>query len=1103
MKNVYSGRTKLIALLLIALVCFCPKLVPLAKAGTVVSLETGWQQEIRIKGQVVDEKTFEPLPGVNIRIDGTTEGTITDLDGKFELKVPSTESVLNFSFIGYEPQKITVGNQTQMTISLKQEVKKLDEVIVIGYGTAKRSDYSGASVTVSSEQLRNSASANIDQALQGKAAGVSTTITSGQPGSAVSMRIRGVGTLQANAEPLYIIDGVEIRNNAQSGHAVGLGDKLGNGSNQTFSGLSSINPADILSIEVLKDASATAIYGSKGAFGVVMITTKRGKTGDARFTYDFSYGIQKQIKRIDMMNLREYAEYSNGIAAETNGRDPRVELQDPSILGDGENWQGAVFRTAPMQSHQISASGGTDKVRYFVSGSYFGQDGTVIGSDFKRYTGRVNLDADLKKWLKLGANFSAARSEEHIGLNNSSDGIISVALRTTPDVPIYNTDGSWSGDEREGSAGSVNPIAKALDEENRLVRANLNGNFFTEITFMKGLVLHSEIGLDIGNSNAYTFVPTYQYGTVKNTSNSVSRQYNQNTYYQVKNYLTYSKEIRKHSITLMAGQEASEWKYENLRGASSGLSSNDIQEPGLGQTSTMTIGSGHGSGAMASFYGRGTYNYDAKYYMTYTFRRDGSSNFGPENRFAPFHSVAVSWRINNENFFKPLEPIVNNLKIRAGWGQTGNANIGGYQWGASITKMPTGLGQGFRQSNIANPFIQWETQEQLNLGFDLGLYKDRVSLVIDLYKKTAKDMLMRAQLPSYLGTSGNESARLNPPMGNFGEMENKGVEITLNAKPLVGDFSWDINAQITVNRNKLISLTGSPTAHIEGYGQWTDLVSLTRLGEPLYNFYGYKVVGVYKDKADIESSPKPKAYPSDGNYNRTRTVWVGDLKYADLSGPDGKPDGVIDDYDRTDIGSPMPKFTYGLTNTFRYKNIELNIFLTGAYGNKIMNYVGRSISGMETMWSNQTQSAVDRARAEAIDANKVYPILDKSGNQIWNWFDDIDNVRLKNPGTSIPRAISGDPNNNMRISDRYIEDGSYLRVKNITLSYIVPASLTNKYGISNLKLFANLQNVWTFTKYEGFDPEVGASQTSDFVSGLDNGRYPSPRIYTFGVNVSF
>ena len=556
-----------------------------------------------------------------------------------------------------------------------------------------------------------------------------------------------------------------------------------------------------------------------------------------------------------------------------------------------------------------------------------------------------------------------------------------------------------------------------------------------------------------------------------------------------------------HNYTAMLGQELweSSWEYQSI--SSTGLPSNDIHNPSLG--SDPKISAGFGSAAMASFFGRATYNYGDKYMGTYTYRYDGSSNFGPKNRWAGFHSAAASWRFSNEKFFQSLLPVINNGKIRVGWGQTGNSNIGGYMWGAAISRMPSGLGLGYRQSNLANPYIKWETQEQWNLGVDLNFLNDRIALVVDLYDKTSSDMLMPLQLPSYMGTRGNGSSALASPRGNYGTINNKGLEFTINSRNLKGIFEWDTEFQMSFNKNKLVALDGTDAVQIEGYGQWSDVVTLSKIGEPLYSFYGYAADGVYKDLDDLQSSPQAEKYPANGVFNRWNTTWVGDLKFKDVSGPDGNPDGKIDTYDRVNIGSPMPKFTYGFNNTFRYKNMDLTIFINGTYGNKIFNYMAMELSGMTSIWNNQLRVVTDRAHMEPIDPNKVYPITDSGNNTIWNWFDDITNVRVTNPDTKVPRAMYNDPNDNNRISDRYIEDGSYLRVKNITFGYNLPKNVIKKMSLENIRVYANIQNLLTFSKYSGYDPEVGASTASSYVYGLDNGRYPSPQIYSFGINLSF
>lgn len=544
----------------------------------------------------------------------------------------------------------------------------------------------------------------------------------------------------------------------------------------------------------------------------------------------------------------------------------------------------------------------------------------------------------------------------------------------------------------------------------------------------------------------------------------------------------------------MVGQECWESRWNYLSGSNTDLPSDEVHNVALA-TGTPSISSGFGSSAMASFFTRETYNYGDRYLGTYTYRYDGSSNFGPKNRWAGFHSVALAWRFSNEKFFEPVKKVIDNGKLRLGWGQTGNSSIGSYAWGAAITRMPSALGMGFRPSNIPNTSIRWESQEQYNVGLDLGFFNGRLNLTVDAYYKRSDYMLMSMQLPSYMGTQGNGSSKLQAPKGNYGSIENKGLEITLDAHPVqLKNFSWDSNFQISFNKNKLLSLSDTENATLVGYGQWGDVVCVSEIGKPLYNFYGYKVEGVYKDLDDIQNSAKPAKYPSDGVFSRGNTVWVGDIKYKDVD-----ENGIIDERDRTDLGSPLPKFTFGWTNTFRYKNLDLSIFLNGSYGNKVMNYNSLTLTHMNSTWTNQLQSVVSkRARLEPIDPTVVYADGSK-------WFDHIDNVRVKNPGTKIPHTSINDPNDNDRISDRYVEDGSFLRIKNITLGYTFPKALLNKAKIENLRVYVNIQNLYTFTKYTGYDPEVGAStqDSTGLTYGLDNGRYPSPAMYSFGLNITF
>ena len=1049
------------------------------------------QAKRQIKGKVVDA-AGETVIGANVLEKGTTNGVITDIDGNFVLNV-SSGATLEISYIGYVTQTIKVTNQTSLHIVLKEDSETLDEVVVVGYGTMKKSDLSGASVSVGEDAIKGSVITNLDQSLQGRAAGVSAVSTSGAPGSSSSIRVRGQATINSNAEPLYVIDGVIVQGGGASGADFGLGDVLGNGSVSTISPLSTINPADIVSMEILKDASATAIYGAQGANGVILITTKRGKAGEAKFTYDGMLAVQRQTKRLDMMNLREFANYYNEFV-QVGELDVNGYYADPSILGKGTNWQDAVFQTALQHQHQVSAEGGTEKIKYYVSASYMDQDGTLIGSNFNRYSFRVNLDSQLKSWLKLGLSATYSSTDEDLKLADGEQGIINYSLKTVPDIPIYDIDGNYATIVREGYT-NPNPIAMAMMDQVLLNRQKLTGNIFFEVTPIKNLVWHAELGYDISASRGERYKPMVDFGSWTRDSNYSSIQKNSSTFWQLKNYVTYSGMIDKHNFTAMLGQECWASNYDNISVTNTSLPSDAVHNPALG-TATPVIGSGFGSSAMASFFTRLTYNYDNRYYGTYTYRYDGSSNFGPDNRWAGFHALAGSWRFSNEEFFKPLSGVISNGKLRLGWGQTGNANIGGYLWGTSIVKMSSSLGTGYRPKNIPNTSIKWESQEQWNVGLDLGFIQDRINVVVDWYKKVSNDMLMALQLPSYMGTQGNTSSRLDPPYGNYGSIENAGVEISLNTHPLIGKFQWDSDFQISFNKNKLKALSGTANAQIVGYGQWNDVVSVSNVGESLYNFYGYVCDGVYQDYEDLQKSPKPEQYPSNGVFNRKNTVWVGDIKYKDISGPDGKPDGVINEYDKTNLGSPMPKFTFGWTNTFRYKDFDLSIFINGSYGNKVMNYLGMQLTHMNSAWENQLNSVTGRARLEPIDPDKVYP----SGQY---WYDDVTNVRVSNPEAAIPRASIQDPNDNDRISDRYVEDGSYIRLKNITLGYTFPSKLIKKFGINNLRLYANIQNLLTITGYDGYDPEIGASTQSTNVYGLDYGRYPSPTVYSFGLNISF
>ena len=1057
-------------------------------------------QSVNVHGTVTDASTGEEVIGATVKVRGVAGGTITDAMGEYKISAKVGQT-LEISYIGYVTAEVkVVANQTTYNVSLKEDSESLEEVVVVGYGTMRKSDISGASVSLGEEAMKGSVITNLDQVFAGRAAGVTSMATSGAPGSSMSIRVRGQATINAGAEPLYVVDGVIMQTGGHSASDFGV-QGLGNGSVSTISPLSTINPADIVSMEILKDASATAIYGAQGANGVVLITTKRGKAGEAKFTYDGQIAWNHQGKRLDLMNLREFADYYNDFVKTGYPQDDAWH-SDVSLLGKGTNWQDAIFQTAFQHSHQIAAQGGTEKVQYYVSGNYMNQEGTIIGSNFRRFSMKVNLDAQLKPWLKLGLSATYANTKDDLKLADGTEGIIYYSLMSLPEIPIYNIDGTYASVVRE-NYNMKNPIAVAMANDNVLKRQKLSGNFFAEITPIKNLVWHAELGYDINYNNSDYYQPILQLPTTAQGNYSYWSK-NNSSFWMLKNYITYNGQIGKHGFTIMGGQECWESSWNNMAIWGRDLTSDAYHNPYLGTKTSKDFSDAYDSSSMASFFTRLTYNFDNRYNATYTYRYDGSSNFGPNKRWAGFHSFAASWRFSNEAFMKNLTWLSNG-KLRIGWGQTGNSSIGGFKWGAATHNVTAWLGSvhtGLRPRNIPNEDIHWEKQEQTNIGLDLGFFNNRINLTIDWYNKESKDMLMELQTPTYMGTQGNWNSKIDAPWGNFGHIRNRGFEVTLKVRPIqTKDFSWESELQASWNKNKLVALDGTAQAAIWGYGQWGDIISKSVVGGSLFNFYGYVTDGIYKDYEDLKNSPKPTwSTPTDGKYVRSQTVYVGDIKYKDINN-----DGVIDENDRTDLGSPFPDMTFGWSNTFTYKDFDLSIFVNGTVGNKVLNYNSIALTQMRSAWSNQLTNVNNRARLEAIDPTIDYSggVTTVGGLVVYNWYDDVANVRVSNPETSMPRAIIGDPNDNDIMSDRYIEDGSYLRLKNISLGYTFPKKWISKLNLENLRIYANIQNLWTITKYEGYDPEVGASTQNVNVFGCDNGRYPSPTTYSFGINVGF
>lgn len=995
--------------------------------------------ELSIKGIIIDGESNEALIGVNILESNSNNGTITDYDGSFELQVQANAS-LEVSYIGYKSILILADPLAPMEIALLKNSSLLDEVIVVGYGTQKKSDLTGAVTRISMDEIQQLPATGLEQAMQGRSAGVYITQNSGAPGGAMSVRIRGTGST-ISAEPLYVIDGIPVINDNAGTSSTFEED----GGGQYSSALTTINPNDIESIEILKDASATAIYGSRGANGVVIITTRQGKEGKSNLNYDSYVGIQQLAKQIDVMNLKEYASYINDV-----GLGQLEEFEQIDLLGEGTNWQDEIFRTALMHNHQISISDGTEKTRFSVTAGLHQKDGIVQGSDFTRYSAKLNINHTYNKRLNVGANILAARTLEQITFNDNSKGVIYTALLTPPIVPAKLLDGTY-GEAPEGENIVLtfdNPLANALEVNDLNTKNRILASAYGELTLTDWLKYKIEFSTDILYTNHNTFWPSYQRGNLSRRS-KVRRNNNNSLFWINKHLLTFNKTFNKdHNVTFLAGFEAQTGKYEWLYAARGNLPTNDLSELVLGDAGTQEVFGGAGHWALVSYFGRLNYGYSDRYLLTSTLRTDGSSRFGANNRYGYFPSLAVAWRISNESFLKTNKHL-NNLKLRLGYGAVGNQEIGLYSFASNLRAVNVVVGDqlvtGFAPDNISNPDVKWESSVQTNLGLDIGFFNNRLEIIFDAYNKISKDMLLPAILPATAGS-------LNAPFINIGEMNNKGFELSLNTQNITKPFSWKTAANFSINRNTVVDL-GS-TGSLSGILQRVP-ITRTEEGQAIGQYYGHVTDGIFGSLAEIEESPFQEV--------GTRP---GDIKFKDLNN-----DGVVDDLDRTFIGSPHPDFTANLINDFSYKSFDLSIFFRSVVGNEVYNLLGRDLAGTGA-WINQSVDVIDRWTPE-------------------------------NPDGQTPRANGNDPNVNRRVSDRFVEDGTYLRLQNVTLGYNFPKRIMHSLQIQSLRLYASGQNLFTLTNYSGYDPEIGSFNQNPLISGIDNGRFPIARSVTFGLNVNF
>lgn len=1029
-------------------------------------LTAGMNAQISVSGKVSDADG--PIPGANVILKGTTNGVSTDFDGNYTISNIPSDGILVFSYLGYSSQDIAVNGSSSINVLLEASATSLEEVVVVGYGTMKRSDLTGSISSIKGDALEDQPFVGIDQALQGKISGITVTQNSGAPGGGVSIRVRGITSLTGSNEPLYVVDGVPI-DGGDNNDSFDF-SSLGGGNGQTkVSALSNINPSDVESIEVLKDASATAIYGSRGSNGVVLITTKKGKAGKSTISYSAYTGMQSVTKYLDAMNLKEYARYYSDVYTEL-GQSVPFEFQNPGLLDEGTNWQKEIFRSAPITNHQLSFSGGNEKTKFYTSLNYFDQEGIVINSDFSRVSMRLNLDHKISDNFRVGNNLTFSKSNEHITFNDDEAGVISTALRQSPNVPVRYSDGSWGGPtETDGISGGVNPVAISEIRNNTLDRFKINGNFFGELKFANDFTFRSELGYDYSVSKIAVFEPTYEIGTQINGTSTSVKTSSDSFYWILKNYLNYNKTLGAHSINAMIGQESQESKWFNLRGSRRGFLTNDVQALNAGDAETATASQGQGSWSLASYFSRLNYSFDGKYLFTATIRADASSNFGENNKWGYFPSFSVGWVLSNESFLENNETL-SLVKFRAGYGEVGNQNIPGYSYGARLKTTPSIWGSGFAQANIANPDVKWEATKSTNIGAELGFFSNKIILEVDLYKKVSSDFLFQQPLPSYLGAMNVASYMgLNPPYVNLGEMENTGIDVTLNTRNFTKEnFTWTTTAVVSAYKNELIKMANEGDAIYQTF-EFNNTLTKTAVGQPVGQFYGHIADGIFTTIEELNASPTQGEITGDNT-----GIWLGDIKFKDISGPDGVPDNVVDDYDKTYIGNPHPDFTFSLANNFKYKNLDLSINLQGSYGNDVYNWTRRVTEGMREIRGNQLTTVLDRY---------------------------IEGV---NENTNIPRFSSNNANDNSRVSSRFVEDGSYLRIQNVTLGYTLPSSSLGKQNLfSSLRLYATVQNLYTFTDYSGLDPEIGAFSQNALLMGIDNGRYPTPRTIMVGINLDF
>lgn len=1017
---------------------------------------SAFAQNITVTGVVTDAQDRSPLPGVAVMLKGSFSGTETDFDGKYSISAPEGGTLV-FSYIGYADKEVVVSGQ-RIDVALDVDAFMLDEVVAIGYGVMKKSDLTGSVASVKGEQLQKTPAAGLDQALQGVAAGVTVNASSGQPGAAAEVRIRGIGTVN-NAAPIYVVDGVIVDN------------------------ISYLSPSDIASTEILKDASATAIYGSRGANGVILVTTKKGNTdGTISISFDAYAGIQNPWRKLDLMGPQEFAKTLATVGTvggasilENDGLDAWIRARligstskyHPSNLNYSKvntDWQEAVFnRNAVIQNYHIGINGGNQQGQWSLSASWFNQDGTIIGSDFTRLSLRANSSYNINKWVKVGENLSFMTSHGRTAMNNSSSAqasVLSAAIAMAPWDPVYYPDGAKTagGVDLSGKLAAASnfknvthPYAMVdythpMDYSERWV-----GDVFLEITPLKGLVWRNDVSMDLTNNRHRSFKEAYEVSNFdKMDKNFLEKSMSRYSTIIFESTLTWMKDFGKHSVNLMGGMTMEQYNYDSIGGSGSSILVPRENNWYLSQT-TEDRNPASDSAAQnrrQSFLGRAHYSYDSRYMVTVNFRADGTSKF-KNHVWGFFPSVAAAWRIDNEPWFRKPD-ILESLKVRAGWGRIGNDKIGDnasvqtiFNSGPTFVDYVLGADQslagGATILTLVNTDIMWEATEQLNAGVDFGLWKNKLTGTVDLFQRDTKDMLLGVTAPAHVG---NRYA----PTANVGTVRNSGVEITLEHRNHHGDWDYSVGGNVSFIKNELTALNGGAPV----YGDRT----ISTEGLPLYTFWGYKYEGIYKTEDEVKEHLWAK--DENGEYKAAKNYGAGDARYEDVNG-----DGQIDDNDLQDLGNPFPWLTYGLNSAVYWKGFDLQVFFQGVYGNEIYNAL--------------------RLRTEGTGNEAT---LSTTMRNVWT---------TENPDGVIPNPLGGSHNKDN--NSRFIESGAYLRLKNVQLGYTLPETLTKKVGMSRVRFYFSGSNLLTLTGYTGYDPEVGG--------GVDYGNYPQSRTLMLGVNLNF